>query len=260
MRPRPRAWRATCAAPPSSSSSTATRAARPRRTTSPAPGSGALSGDPVSAFGGVVAVRGAVDADARGAARGLFLEVVVPRASTPTRSRSWRASRPAAAGGPGDRGAAARRRRAAQRRRRRPGHRRGCAPDDPRRGRSSRAAPAERPRSGPTSTWPGGSAATSVERHRAGQGRRRGGRRCGPDEPRRQRPARRRQGRADGRGERSAPRTRSSRSRTRSRSARRPASRRSSHPGGSKRDAEVIAAADAAGAAMLLTGVRHFRH
>jgi phosphoribosylaminoimidazolecarboxamide formyltransferase / IMP cyclohydrolase len=31
-------------------------------------------------------------------------------------------------------------------------------------------------------------------------------------------------------------------------------------PGGSQRDAEVIAEADAAGAAMLLTGVRHFRH
>jgi phosphoribosylaminoimidazolecarboxamide formyltransferase/IMP cyclohydrolase len=31
-------------------------------------------------------------------------------------------------------------------------------------------------------------------------------------------------------------------------------------PGGSVRDAEVIAAADAHGAAMLLTGVRHFRH
>jgi phosphoribosylaminoimidazolecarboxamide formyltransferase/IMP cyclohydrolase len=31
-------------------------------------------------------------------------------------------------------------------------------------------------------------------------------------------------------------------------------------PGGSQRDAEVIAAADAAGAAMLLTGTRHFRH
>ena len=31
-------------------------------------------------------------------------------------------------------------------------------------------------------------------------------------------------------------------------------------PGGSQRDAQVIAAADAAGAAMLLTGVRHFRH
>ncbi|MEP7157976.1 MAG: bifunctional phosphoribosylaminoimidazolecarboxamide formyltransferase/IMP cyclohydrolase [Chloroflexota bacterium] len=31
-------------------------------------------------------------------------------------------------------------------------------------------------------------------------------------------------------------------------------------PGGSQRDAEVIAAADAAGATMLLTGVRHFRH
>ncbi len=32
------------------------------------------------------------------------------------------------------------------------------------------------------------------------------------------------------------------------------------HPGGSKRDDVVIAAADAAGAAVLLTGVRHFRH
>ena len=31
-------------------------------------------------------------------------------------------------------------------------------------------------------------------------------------------------------------------------------------PGGSVRDAEVIAAIDAAGAAMLFTGVRHFRH
>jgi phosphoribosylaminoimidazolecarboxamide formyltransferase/IMP cyclohydrolase len=31
-------------------------------------------------------------------------------------------------------------------------------------------------------------------------------------------------------------------------------------PGGSQRDGEVIAAADAAGACMLLTGVRHFRH
>ena len=31
-------------------------------------------------------------------------------------------------------------------------------------------------------------------------------------------------------------------------------------PGGSKRDAEVVAAADAAGVAMALTGLRHFRH
>ncbi|HQR67985.1 MAG TPA: bifunctional phosphoribosylaminoimidazolecarboxamide formyltransferase/IMP cyclohydrolase, partial [Thermoanaerobaculia bacterium] len=31
-------------------------------------------------------------------------------------------------------------------------------------------------------------------------------------------------------------------------------------PGGSVRDAEVIAAADAAGVAMLFTGTRHFRH
>jgi phosphoribosylaminoimidazolecarboxamide formyltransferase/IMP cyclohydrolase len=31
-------------------------------------------------------------------------------------------------------------------------------------------------------------------------------------------------------------------------------------PGGSMRDEEVIAAADAAGIAMVFTGVRHFRH
>jgi len=31
-------------------------------------------------------------------------------------------------------------------------------------------------------------------------------------------------------------------------------------PGGSKRDDEVIAAADEAGMAMVFTGVRHFRH
>ncbi|MGP1397251.1 MAG: bifunctional phosphoribosylaminoimidazolecarboxamide formyltransferase/IMP cyclohydrolase, partial [Inquilinaceae bacterium] len=31
-------------------------------------------------------------------------------------------------------------------------------------------------------------------------------------------------------------------------------------PGGSVRDAEVIAAADEAGLAMVLTGMRHFRH
>jgi phosphoribosylaminoimidazolecarboxamide formyltransferase/IMP cyclohydrolase len=31
-------------------------------------------------------------------------------------------------------------------------------------------------------------------------------------------------------------------------------------PGGSVKDADVIAAADAAGIAMLLTGARHFRH
>jgi phosphoribosylaminoimidazolecarboxamide formyltransferase/IMP cyclohydrolase len=31
-------------------------------------------------------------------------------------------------------------------------------------------------------------------------------------------------------------------------------------PGGSVRDAETIAVVDAAGATMLITGVRHFRH
>ena len=32
------------------------------------------------------------------------------------------------------------------------------------------------------------------------------------------------------------------------------------HPGGSIRDAETLAAADAAGLALVITGVRHFRH
>ena len=32
------------------------------------------------------------------------------------------------------------------------------------------------------------------------------------------------------------------------------------HPGGSLRDAEALAAADAAGMALVITGVRHFRH
>ena len=31
-------------------------------------------------------------------------------------------------------------------------------------------------------------------------------------------------------------------------------------PGGSVRDADAVAAADAAGASMVMTGVRHFRH
>jgi phosphoribosylaminoimidazolecarboxamide formyltransferase/IMP cyclohydrolase len=31
-------------------------------------------------------------------------------------------------------------------------------------------------------------------------------------------------------------------------------------PGGSIRDAEVVAAAEAAGIAMVMTGIRHFRH
>jgi phosphoribosylaminoimidazolecarboxamide formyltransferase/IMP cyclohydrolase len=31
-------------------------------------------------------------------------------------------------------------------------------------------------------------------------------------------------------------------------------------PGGSRRDAEIVAAADGAGIAMAFTGLRHFRH
>jgi phosphoribosylaminoimidazolecarboxamide formyltransferase/IMP cyclohydrolase len=32
------------------------------------------------------------------------------------------------------------------------------------------------------------------------------------------------------------------------------------HPGGSRKDADVLAAADAAGMAVIVTGMRHFRH
>jgi phosphoribosylaminoimidazolecarboxamide formyltransferase/IMP cyclohydrolase len=32
------------------------------------------------------------------------------------------------------------------------------------------------------------------------------------------------------------------------------------HPGGSRRDAEVLAVADASGMAVIVTGMRHFRH
>ena len=100
-----------------------------------------------------------------------------------------------------------------------------------------------------------------VECHRPGawpRARRRGRR---TDEPRRQRPPRGGQSRA-GAG---------ARRRVRlgrvlpvpgrgSRCVSRPVSLPSSSPAARQRDAEVIAAVDAAGGAMLLTGTRHFRH
>ena len=61
-------------------------------------------------------------------------------------------------------------------------------------------------------------------------------------------------------GARPAARMRSTRSPTASRSAWAPGVTAFAQPGGSMRDADVIAAAEDAGATMLLTGIRHFRH
>ena len=63
-----------------------------------------------------------------------------------------------------------------------------------------------------------------------------------------------------GRRRGAAPATPSSRSATASTRSPRPASRAVIQPGGSVRDAEVIAAADEHGIAMVFTGERHFRH
>ncbi len=57
-----------------------------------------------------------------------------------------------------------------------------------------------------------------------------------------------------------SPPTPSSRSPTAPSSRSTPASRAIIQPGGSVRDEEVVAAADAAGVAMVATGIRHFRH
>ena len=76
-RPPRRPWRGSCAAPPSSSSSTPTRAAPPSDPTLLEAWEAALAGDPVSAFGGVVAVTGAVDRALAERLVSIFLEVVV---------------------------------------------------------------------------------------------------------------------------------------------------------------------------------------
>ena len=54
--------------------------------------------------------------------------------------------------------------------------------------------------------------------------------------------------------------TRSSRSPMRSRWPPMPGARRSIHPGGSKGDDAVLAAAEERGMAVVVTGTRHFRH
>ena len=112
-----------------------------------------------------------------------------------------------------------------------------------------------RPRAGLAGRGPG-----DVQRHRARQGRPGVRHRVRPAEPARRRRARRREGgRSRPRAART-PATRSSRSPTGSTAPSRRVRPPSIQPGGSIRDDEVIAAADAAGLAMVFTGERHFRH
>ena len=85
-------------------------------------------------------------------------------------------------------------------------------------------------------------------------------RRRGPDEPGRQRPPGRREGPVRPARAPRWPPTRSSRSPTGPSSRSPPASRRSSSRAAPIRDEQVIAAAQEAGVAMVLTGRRHFRH
>ena len=263
-----------CAARASSSSSTPTRAARPSAPTLLDAWSAALEADPVSAFGGVVALTREVDRAVAEALASIFLEIVVapgftddgaerprdeaePAACSST--RPWRRTTPSPATAATPTGSL----------RTAGGAVLVTAPDivadDPaelvvRDAPAADAARGGRPRPG---LAPG--PRRDLERHRARPRRTSGRDGQRPDEPRRRRSPGRGQGaRAPRRGRprraRSVPVTRSTRSPTPSRSASRPASRAFVQPGGSIRDAEAIAAVDAAGGTMLITGVRHFRH
>ena len=227
------------------------------------------SADPVSAFGGIVAVNRAVDDDARArAARETFLECVDRARLHRRRARGCSAQEePAPARRAGRRTHG---RRARWQLRAVAG---GAAGADARRSASSSAA--ERARSRPsarrraaelraTSTSPGASckhvksnaivfararAASAPSAIGAGQMSRVDSVRIARAKARAP---------LDGLG--AAPPTRSSRSATASTRPPRRASTAVVQPGGSVRDDEVIAAADEHGMAMVFTGMRHFRH
>ena len=97
IRPPWRLSRATCAGPHARSSNTPIRAALPQRPRLLLAWEAALAGDPVSAFGGVVALTGTVDAMLAERLAAIFLEVVIaPGFSDEARAvgheRSWPAA------------------------------------------------------------------------------------------------------------------------------------------------------------------------
>ena len=156
-------------------------------------------------------------------------------------------------------------RRADQRRAARPGARPGRRPRrrpddvDARGGRPGRRRDARRP-----GVRVAGGARREVERDPARRRRRLRRRRDGPGQPGRLVPARGRAGQRratpSGPAGRSRPRTRSSRSPTALQVLLDAGVRAVVQPGGSVRDEEVIAAAQAAGVTLYLTGTRHFAH
>ena len=222
----------------------------------------ALAGDPISAFGGVVAVTEPVDAALAERLTSIFLEVVAAPACSPAaleilaRKPNLRVLLDPGLGSPPCAGLEMRSAGGAVL-----VTTADVAADDAANVEGRHSAPTERRGEGRSRPRLARVPARQVERDRAGQ--RRSGRRCGrgPDEPGRQRPlgGLRRPDPNEPPALR-ARRTRSTRSRTRWRSCTAAGVTAFVQPGGSQRDAEVISAADAAGATMLLTGVRHFRH
>ena len=270
-RRRRRRSRGACAARPASSSSTRTRAAPRSGRRSLEAWEAALAGDPVSAFGGVVALTGPVDA---ALARGARLDL--PRGRRGARIQAGGARGPGGEAEPAPpRRPAARRRRPAAARTPDPRARLRTAggavlvtaattrADDPARWRvATRRAPTDAELRDLDLAWRLVRGVTCNAIVLVRDGRLIG---LGSGQTSRVDAARQAVEKAraisgpDVDAAPPAPRTRSSRSPTPSRSASRrayrvrPAGRLGERPG-------VIAAVDAAGAAMLVTGVRHFRH
>ena len=234
------------------------------RPTSRRPTTKALACDPVSAYGGVVAVNRRVEAPLAEKLAEQFVEVLIAPGVHRRGDRD-----PAAQGGDADPPGPRAPRRDAGRARLQARARRAARPGLGHRDRrtatlmevATGASPTSR--SGATSSSPGASRSTSrsnaiVLAKGLADDRDRGG----PAEPRGRGPDRARQGararpRPDGRRARLG-RVLPLRGRARS-SRSTPASRAIIQPGGSKRDDEVTAAVETAGATMVLTGRRHFR-
>ena len=220
--------------------------------------------DPVSAYGGVVVLNRPVSAELARADRGAVRRGAVragvrrgrARRRCARRRRSGSSTRPSGAQRAG------RRARLPPRARRpaRPGprrRRRGPRRDDRRLRRAGRGG------LGRPALRLARLQARHLERDRDRQGPAHDRDRRRPDEPRRRGADRGRE------GARARPRPRRAPSSPRTPSSRSPTGRRSRsnagvpaiiQPGGSKRDADVVAAVEAAGATMVFTGRRHFRH
>ena len=253
----------TSPSPASRSSSTPTRAGSrsaptwPRRTARRTPATRCR------AFGGVIAANGVVTEAMAGQIAEIFTEVVIAPGFDPAaldvltgQEEPAGAALPRPGAGPGHRVAAGQRRPAGAVGR----------PDRRARGRpgqleaGGRARRRRRHAAADLALRLAGLPRGQVQRDPAGLRRGRGRDRHGPGEPGRLGPAGGHPGRGPGRAAPWRPATPTSRSPTGCRCWPTRACARSSEPGGSIRDEEVIAAAQAAGVTLYLTGVRHFYH